>query len=157
MCQLYWVFWICMRMSEMTFTYWRTEWTGLKSGYQQTQENNESCNLQWNIFDKLQICKQMSIMVKGIYFVEKVNREETISGSTPEAISMRRTKLQKKKKKKLHSWLLQSFFTLQTGEKFENGTCSLCMCLGDSVICTQACNIKSCPPVSMICYFSNSR
>lgn len=38
-------------------------------------------------------------MVKGIYFVEKVNREETISGSTPEAISMRRTKLQKKKKK----------------------------------------------------------
>ncbi|XP_078377089.1 mucin-5B-like [Oculina patagonica] len=38
----------------------------------------------------------------------------------------------------------QTFY--KTGQTFENGTCSSCLCLGDSVRCTQTCNIKSCPP-----------
>lgn len=45
---------------------------------------------------------------------------------------------------------LCSFIAFQIGQQFENGTCSLCMCLGDSVVCTQNCNIKKCPEVGIL-------
>ena len=47
-----------------------------------------------------------------------------------------------------HGWI----FSLQFGQSFENGTCSLCLCLADGFLCMQACNINSCPQVRHVTF-----